>query len=301
MSRTLLSWSTLFQHDIFGAFGKLASLWFNDIVFQMPDANTLGNVLDKLVSEGTLSNRIADELAAIWIPVQKVLPDYRFLDILQNDGWLRENQELLRASYAVASGSTLNDYPNANPKDPGFQHETRWFSYGIIDTVVIWSALNTQKSYGLVANPEGSKVIQQLFATPQRSSEFDLFSEVVEQSLPNFDELSWEKVLELRNHQFLESFRSKLVEAQNRYRESDITAAAEIVQEMGLNDLRTLARMVRPSGKMALIKFIASNIPLPIPVNPVSVGLGIKDLATERVRAAQFGWLYFLLDLQGRE
>src|SRR5262249_4326742 len=112
---------------------------------------------------------------------------------------------------------------------------------------------------------------------------------------------SWERVLELRNHQFLESFRSKLVELQNRCRESDRTAAAEIVQDMELNDLRTLARMVRPSVKTTLIKFIVSNVPLPLPVNPVSVGMGIKDLATERVRAAQFGWLYFLLDLQGRE
>jgi hypothetical protein len=301
MSRTLLSWYTLFQHDVFSAFGKLASLWFNDIVFQVPDANTLSNVLGKLVSEGTLSNRIADELTDIWIPVQEVLPDYHFLDVLQNDEWRSKNKKLLKASYEVASEATLNDYPNADPNEPGFQHEARWFSYGIIDTVAIWSALNTQNSYGLLANPEGSKVIQQLFALPQRNREFDLFSEVVEQRLPNFDELSWEKVLELRNHQFLENFRSKLVEVQNKYRESDIIAAAEIVQEMELNDLRTLARMVRSSGRMTLIKFIVSNIPLPIPVNPVSVGLGIKDLATERVRTAQFGWLYFLLDLQGRQ
>ncbi len=62
MSRTLISWSTLFQNDVFGAFGKLASVWFTDLVFQIPDTKILSNALDKLVSDGTISNNIADEL-----------------------------------------------------------------------------------------------------------------------------------------------------------------------------------------------------------------------------------------------
>jgi hypothetical protein len=48
-----------------------------------------------------------------------------------------------------------------------------------------------------------------------------------------------------------------------------------------------------------ILKSIASNIPLPIPINPVSIGIAVKELKEAYDRKERFGWLYFLMELSG--
>jgi hypothetical protein len=47
-----------------------------------------------------------------------------------------------------------------------------------------------------------------------------------------------------------------------------------------------------------VIKTIASKLLLPIPVNPLSIAVGIADIASASERARRYGWMYFLLDLR---
>src|SRR5918996_2604195 len=129
MARTIISWQTLFQHDVFGRFGKLASIWFEDIIFQVPSHDALQKVFDKLVADGSLSVSAASMLGDIWTPVQLVMPGYKFLDKLTDGNWLQKNEHLLRISYESALSAMLKEFPTANPEDAAFQHEVRWFSY----------------------------------------------------------------------------------------------------------------------------------------------------------------------------
>jgi hypothetical protein len=102
--------------------------------------------------------------------------------------------------------------------------------------------------------------------------------------------------LELRHHDCLTAFRSKLGELQSRVRASDEKSATELVEELERNDLVEIAKLARPSPTTAIWKAIGSNVPLPIPVNPLSIGLGLADILDAYNRRSRFGWLYFLLD-----
>jgi hypothetical protein len=57
------------------------------------------------------------------------------------------------------------------------------------------------------------------------------------------------------------------------------------------------SKLLRSSTRSAWIKGILSNVPLPMPVNPVSIGLSAADIAKAYEDRQRFSWLDFYFEL----
>jgi hypothetical protein len=141
--------------------------------------------------------------------------------------------------------------------------------------------------------------VQQIFQEAQPPEAVELFRHIAESRVPDLSLLTWERVLELRHHAFLENFRQKVTELSISFRSNNEGAISEGIRELELQELRELARLVQPAPRTMILKSIASNIPLPIPINPVSIGIAVKELKEAYDRKERFGWLYFLMELSG--
>ena len=115
----------------------------------------------------------------------------------------------------------------------------------------------------------------------------DLFtSELV---IPNFSELSWDQVLELRSDKYIKDFRKKVFECASIGECIDTTIAKELS-----SSLWDLADYCKPNTKKSMFEFVLSNIPMPTVLNPFSLYFGARDLKNENKAAANNSWVYFV-------
>jgi hypothetical protein len=252
----------------------------------------LSEVVGRLVGEGELQAATADELLKCWTPVQSLLPGYSFL----SNPWETDDEYLKQVVLETTQKATKQDYPTVLETDYGFQREVAWAGAGIIDGVSTWCRLNEGDAYTLLADENEAAVVNRVFESSQTAG-VEAFSAIASARIPNLKSISWERVLELRHHPHLEKFRSKLSSLEVEVRKGDTLTVTEVISEIELSDLRRLALLVEPSLKSSIVKAVVSNIPMPIPMNPISVALGAKDVANAHKIQKSFGWLYFLIEL----
>lgn len=112
----------------------------------------------------------------------------------------------------------------------------------------------------------------------------DLQFTVTETYVPSVRGLPWEAVFRLRKDRRVVAFRAWLEQR----------AAQDVNTEHVINDLWRAFGELTPSTRGEVLKALASNIPMPIPVNPASVAISTRSV----VRAGRFNrrnkWLIFL-------
>lgn len=298
MSRAFISWLGACGQDVFGPYGKLATIFFDQLIFQVPRADTIEGVLDSQVGQNEIRYADADQLRQIWVPIQTIVPDYQFL----KNPWEHKNKRLLEVAHSVTVDATLEQYPGADKSEPaGFAHEVAWAGAGLIEAIITRTTLHITEPCTYLAEPRESRAVQQIFQEAQSPEPVEIFRHIAENRVPDLSLLTWERVLELRHHAFLENFRQKVKELSISFRSNNEKAINDGIQELELQDLRELARLVKPSPRTMMFKAIASNIPLPIPINPLSIGIAVKELKEVYDRKERFGWLYFLMELSGSQ
>ena len=107
--------------------------------------------------------------------------------------------------------------------------------------------------------------------------------------VPDFDSFSWDEVLELREDKYVKSFRKAVYELMRR----DVPLDATLQQRVQ-TDLWNLAADVRPNVRQSVLAAIGSNLPSPIVVNPIGVGLALKDIRDSRERENRYGHVFFI-------
>jgi hypothetical protein len=112
--------------------------------------------------------------------------------------------------------------------------------------------------------------------------------------VPEFDCLSWDEILELREDSCVKYFRKAVYESMGIGVPLD-DALQKRIQE----DLWRLTADVRPNIPKSVLAGIASNIPLPI-FNPVGLGLTLKEISDVRKRENQFGHVFFIQNIRQR-
>ena len=68
----------------------------------------------------------------------------------------------------------------------------------------------------------------------------------------------------------------------------------ELLQAKIQRDLWQLASDVEPNVRQSLLGAIGSNLPSPIVVNPIGIGLALKEVFESRLRAKKFGHVFFV-------
>jgi hypothetical protein len=253
--------------------------------FMVPDT------ADPAILDVKITMSVIDELLKCWTPVQSLLPTYAFLDA----PWQHQDKHLLNVVHDTTRDAIRRNHPGSDERDRAFQHEVSLTGAGVLQSVSTWCQLNQNDPCTLLAPDCERTVVEKVFGS-SGSSDIDKFSAIASAHIPNMESLSWEHVLELRHHPYLERFREKLSSLEISVRNCNNETACKVIADLELSELRRLAKSVEPSVKSAAIKAFASNVPLPAPVNPVSVALGIKDIEDNVERQRSFGWLYFLMD-----
>ncbi len=194
-SKAYLGWQRLCNDDLFGATGKLATLWFDELILQLPSPDLLPSVV--YGPKGSEFKPVAKDLLRIWKPIQSELPSYSFLSLPGNrfvanlwrsrwfrktfglwgwkNPWEHKNKELVHAAQEVTEEAIKRDNPGTSYRTPGFVHEVAWAGMGLIDSVNAWSALNALQACSFLADEEESAVVNKVFASKLGDKTFDRF------------------------------------------------------------------------------------------------------------------------------
>jgi hypothetical protein len=111
--------------------------------------------------------------------------------------------------------------------------------------------------------------------------------------VPDFDSFSWDEVLELREDRHVKSFRKAVYKLMGSGAPLDTT-----LQQGVQNDLWRLAADVRPNVRQSVLAGIGSNLPSPIIVNPIGVGLALKDIKDSIERENKYGHVFFIQSIR---
>jgi hypothetical protein len=72
----------------------------------------------------------------------------------------------------------------------------------------------------------------------------------------------------------------------------------DALQKRIQDDLWQLAADVRPNIRQSVLAGIGSNLPSPIFVNPIGVGLALKEIWDARERENQYGHVFFIQNMR---
>lgn len=111
--------------------------------------------------------------------------------------------------------------------------------------------------------------------------------------IPGFDALSWDDVAELRQSDYLKAFRTKFFQLSSAGRSS------RLIDEY-CDALERLADHCRPKVTRNVLLGVLGNIPLPIPINPVSIGSSVQTVVKDLRVKSEFGWAFFVREVQTR-
>ena len=295
MPRAFVSWLGLHTHDLFGPLGKLATVWFDQLILQLPRHEGLEKMVDYVGRRSGLSEACQRKLLAFWKSAEKDLPGCNWTV----NPWDSIEDERLMDLAAEARIEELREkYPGIDENGYQFHNAVAMGTAGLLQSLSAWGALNAQAACAMIPNKLESKALSAML-TYKSARAFEVFQSLAEQRVPDLSALSWERVIELREHPFLQDFRSKLDYVQVELQKNGVKEVASIIEEIERRDLIQIAKLCRPAPCSAIWKAVGSNIPLPIPVNPVSIGLAIKEISESYRLRSKFGWLYFLIDFEG--
>ncbi|RYD81417.1 MAG: hypothetical protein EOP84_11030 [Verrucomicrobiaceae bacterium] len=134
-----------------------------------------------------------------------------------------------------------------------------------------------------VGDPRGEQILKSVAFQPVTTSEKPQWWDV---SMPDFEHLTWDDVIELRSSPYLQAFREVYAELSMSGRSSDL-------RQRYHDALGALADEVKPDVRGVTITQILANIPGMF-LNPVAIASGADSIGKEMHREAQYGWVFFV-------
>ncbi|EKA7356915.1 hypothetical protein OL322_004495 [Vibrio vulnificus] len=184
--------------------------------------------------------------------------------------------------------SDFSWYQNAFDQEMGIYNHHREYKAAAIVGADISSdiAFNLMLSDKLPDfNMSLAPVIGQAFTSSHNiDNELNLFT--TELIIPDFETLTWDQILELRQDKYIKSFRNKVFNNVGTGVHPD-----ESLHKSLEKDLWYLAEQAKPSIEGRLIEMCLSNLPLPSAVNPFSYFYGAKSLAQGAANVEK-SWVY---------
>lgn len=294
MSRALLTckFPAFLFHPTSWTRAKLCTLLFDQILVPVFGEPELPFVLEWMCKHGELSKPAENGLKHAWKPVERVSDKELFAD-----EWIDANLQLWETCGDVVDRQLALEYR-------GYSHEEIRVIGGsasvfanTLEGVVLWSRLQELAPCVLAGDRIQVATVRALQTQQRDVSQTGMLRELANLRLPNFGALPWDSVVKLRKHRHMEAFRSKLEEIVQDGLQPNSTNMLTSLRKQELDGLWKLARKWSVSHSNTILRTIASNVPLPIPVNPVSVALGVAEILSTRRIQHDYGWLFFLADI----
>ncbi|MCR9309166.1 MULTISPECIES: hypothetical protein [Vibrio] len=181
-------------------------------------------------------------------------------------------------------------FQNALDQEMGIHNHTRESKAAAI----VGSDISSDIAFNLLLsdkipdfNMSLAPVIGRAFASSHNiDNEMNLFT--TELIIPDFESLSWDQILELRQDKYIQSFRNKVFNNVGTGVHPD-----ESLHESLEKDLWYLAEQAKPNIEGRLLEMFLSNLPLPSTVNPFSYFYGAKSLAQGAANVEK-SWVYVI-------
>jgi hypothetical protein len=293
-SLCLISWIKLAASDnaFYDEAFKLAFLWFDELVVQSPREEIVTHAFPAVMATLGANSAAIDQICKHIHPIQSYFPKYEFLhqSLWDRDAYITESTvESLAGYYKQEYG------PNVDPR--ALAHEVGWTAMGVIDAINLVGRLSSHGESFMLPDDIEDRVLRAITRCEAPGGPFPLFEDVARYRLPRLKELSWDRVIDLRHHKFLENFRRAIQAVRDELRSPGKNAAREAFAEIERKNLKELLSLLTPSVGTALAKGILTNLPVPMPVNPVGLIDSILAVRKEHQIAEKFGWIYFLYEL----
>lgn len=268
-----------------GLEGKLATLWFDNLLLGVGN-NLVEKVVEEVAEKEKWNNDTFKEMKKVQISSEKILPAVSFIDeSVINDEYYEIAYDILKSENEKEICSSKN-YNNE-------MHEIRWGSFGIANAVKYWMLLNAKENCTFLPMTIEQCMLNEIFKTAT-DVKFSNFKNIITTMIPDISGYSWDEIIELRHHNFWLQFRKKITDLSESNRDKKLEQ--DIFEEIVKKDLLDMIEYFRPNVSKNIVKGIASNIPLPIPINPASIVCAGHDIMKEIDFNKKYGWIYFYLD-----
>lgn len=285
--KAFMSYNNLAMNNAnFNLEGKLATLWFDNLLLGT-DKEHVENVMETVAEKEQWSSDTFEEMKKVQISSETLLPSISFMDesIIEDD------------YFQVASGVLKDKYAKelSSPKTyGGAMHEIVWGGFGIANSVKYWTLLNAKENCTFLPMDMEQQMLGKVFGS-MADMKYSNFSDIIITAIiPDISEYSWNEIMEIRHHNYWAQFRKKITELSESI--GDKKLGQDILEEIVRKDLIEMAQHFRPQVTKNIVKGVVSNIPLPIPINPVSVVCTGYDIMKEIDFDKKYGWIYFYLD-----
>lgn len=265
--------------------GKLATLWFDTLLLGA-DKESVEKVIEDVAEKECWSNDTLKTMKKIQVSSEMLLPSVRFMEEeVSHDDYFNVAVNIYKDKYAEEL-SNAKTYGAA-------MHEICWSGFGVANAVKYWTLLNAKESCIFLPMDMEQQMIKRLFEKTS-DKKFENFSEIITAIIPDISGYSWDEIIEIRHHDYWTLFRKKITELSNEIEDQKLSQ--EIFEEIVKKDLIEMAQHFRPNVSSNIVKGVVSNIPLPIPVNPISILCTGADIKKEIDFDKKYGWIYFYLD-----
>jgi hypothetical protein len=145
-----------------------------------------------------------------------------------------------------------------------------------------------------VQDPLSSWLVRRIYrAEWKEDPKVARFHEILIRDIPDFTNLPWKSILELR-----ESRQRR--HCLRHLQELVLKPKTDVQEELQASFWRLATEAYQASSiPKTLLKGIAGNLPIPI-VNPIGLGLSLHDLCHACDSQTRFGWLYYLVEIRNR-
>lgn len=265
--------------------GKLATLWFDNLLLGI-GKELVEKVMEDVAEKEHWSVATFKEMKKIQISSECLLPSVSFMDesIIEED-YFKVATDILENKYAKELSNPVTY--------GGAMHEISWGGFGVANSVKYWKLLNAKENCTFLPMDLEQQMLGKVFGSTM-DMKYDSFSDIIIAIIPDISEYSWDEIIEIRHHSYWTQFRKKLTELSESI--GDKKLGQDILEEVIKKDLIEMVQHFRPQVTKNIVKGVVSNIPLPIPINPVSVVCTGYDIMKEIDFDKKYGWIYFYLD-----
>lgn len=283
--------------DVFSEVGKLATMLFEGVVLQVPGTHDVEHILHAALKRGYMAPGVVARLGTVWSPVHRLLPEYEWMGRYLKGDW--RGNELLESAIAQVPPidelpvGVLSDYPPELPVGASKMYPV------LVEGAAVWTVLSAIFPIAMMCNSIEAEAIELFFSGGGKAPKGS-FRGLFAWPVPAIGDLSWERVLELRESALLERARAKLAEAHRLMGRGYTRTAADVLEDLCACDLDRITKAIGPCPRKMTLIAVMSKDPLPIPIHPALISSGADRAVEKHSSDEKIGWLYFLFARQGQ-
>ncbi|MFX0172503.1 MAG: hypothetical protein ACFE9L_11330, partial [Candidatus Hodarchaeota archaeon] len=178
-------------------------------------------------------------------------------------------------------------------QDYGYLRTLAWEGYSMLSISFghskLWALLQPIRPCALIAFDEIELKVSQSMFNIDKLNDVSHFTEYLNVQIPSFTELNWATLIKLRKDRRIQKFREFIW--------SNKINSQVLIQRTQKELINAFEENI-PVIKKEILKGIISEIPLPLPINPLSISQTLKDLYDGLSFKRKYDWLIFLHEIE---